>query len=554
MNTNRFTQTIVAMIVLFTLLLTACSPVAAPTAAPAQKVVATVAVEKRVEAPAKTEAPKPAAAEKPLAPPAMAPLPTAAPFMAPAPTAAPSQPGIIASPPPVDNYFQNYGVNPFEDPREDHLSTFSLDVDTASYTVARRYVMDGNLPPADSVRVEEFVNYFDPGYPTPSDIAFAIYADGSPSPFHQDGSYILRVGVQGYQVPDELRKPASLTFVIDISGSMDMENRLGLVKQSLELLVERLRPTDTVSIVVYGSNAYVVLNPTSGEDKNVILNAIYSLNTQGSTNAEAGLRLGYQLAYQAMRPGAINRVILCSDGVANVGATGPDAILEQVHGYTESGITLTTVGFGMGNFNDVLMEQLADNGDGSYAYVDDIDEARRLFVDNLTGTLQVIAKDAKVQVDFNPEVVSRYRLIGYENRAVADQDFRNDYVDAGEIGAGHSATALYALQVNPGATGRIATVQLRWQDPDTFAVREINGNFNTWDLSPSFESAAAPYQLAVVVSQYAELLRYSPWAAGTSIRHILSHAVRLAGLMPTDADVTEFATLVSRASQIAGLP
>jgi Ca-activated chloride channel family protein len=204
----------------------------------------------------------------------------------------------------------------------------------------------------------------------------------------------------------------------------------------------------------------------------------------------------------------------------------------------------------MGNFNDVLMEQLADNGNGNYAYVDDLDEARRLFVDNLTSTLQVIAMDAKVQVDFNPDVVNRYRLIGYENRAVADQDFRNNAVDAGEIGAGHHVTALYAVLLNPGAQGRVATVALRWKDPQTLNTTEINGNFNTWDLSPSFESASANYQLAVVVSQYAELLRFSPWAVGTSIGQVLQHAVRLTGLIPNDPDVSELVTLVSRASQI----
>jgi len=462
-------------------------------------------------------------------------------------------PSIIASPLPQGNFFQGYGINPFEDPLEDHLSTFALDVDTASYAVARRYVMDGNLPPADAVRVEEFVNYFDAGYPTPSDIAFGIYADGAPSPFHHDGSYILRLGIQGYEIDEKDRKPAALTFVIDVSGSMEMENRLGLVKQSLQLLVDRLRPTDSVAIVVYGTNARLVLNPTSGEDRQRILDAIFSLHTEGATNAEAGLRLGYQIAYKALRPGAINRVILCSDGVANVGETGPDAILEQIRGYADTGITMTTVGFGMGNFNDVLMEQLADNGDGSYAYVDDLDEARRLFVDDLTSTLQAIAMDAKVQVDFNSSVVSRYRLIGYENRDIADQDFRNDYVDAGEIGAGHSVTALYAVHLLPSAQGRIATVQLRWQDPDTLVVREINGNFNTWDLSHSFESASPRYQLAVVVAQYAEQLRFSPWAADSYIGIVLQHAVRLSGLLPRDDQVTEFTSLVSRASQIKAL-
>ncbi|MBN1147448.1 MAG: von Willebrand factor type A domain-containing protein [Anaerolineales bacterium] len=559
MNTQPFVYRLFVCLALFGLLLSACAPAATPAtekleapqavaARPLHTVQVEAQTEKEVEAPVSAgPAAQPAATQD-------------ASFSTPLPTASaaiekPAEPvpPIVASPPPVDNYFQYYGLNPFEDPREDRLSTFALDVDTASYSVARRYVMDGNLPPVESVRVEEFVNYFDAGYATPSDVAFAIYADGAPSPFHFDGSYMLRFGVQGYQVPEAERKPAALTFVIDVSGSMDMENRLGLVKQSLQLLVERLRPTDTVAIVVYGSEARLALNPTSGEDRNRILDVIYSLRTEGATNAEAGLRLGYQLAYQAYRPGAINRVILCSDGVANVGVTGPDAILEQIRGYADTGITLTSVGFGMGNFNDVLMEQLADNGDGAYAYVDTLDEAERLFVDDLTSTLQAIAMDAKVQVDFNPDVVSRYRLIGYENRDVADQDFRNDYVDAGEIGAGHSAAALYAVILHPGAQGRIATVQLRWQDPDSLAVHEINGNFNTWDLSPSFESASPRYQLAVVVAQYAEQLRLSPWAVDSSIGQILQHAVRLAGLLPGDSEVSEFASLVSRASQIRAL-
>jgi Ca-activated chloride channel family protein len=246
------------------------------------------------------------------------------------------------------------------------------------------------------VRVEEYINYFEQGYPNPSDHqAFGIYIDGGPAPFSTSERYqMLRVGVQGYEVPDEERKDASLTFVIDVSGSMDMDNRLGLVKRSLELLVERLRWSDQVSIVVYGSEARIVLEPTSGSDKGRILEAIHRLEPEGATNAEAGLRLGYQLAMQAFEPGDINRIILCSDGVANVGLTGPDAILEQVRGYVEEGVTLTTIGFGMDNYNDVLMEQLADDGDGFYAYVDDMDEAERLFIDNLTGTLQTIALDA----------------------------------------------------------------------------------------------------------------------------------------------------------------
>jgi Ca-activated chloride channel family protein len=314
--------------------------------------------------------------------------------------------------------------------------------------------------------------------------------------------------------------------------------------------VDRLRPDDSVAIVVYGSEARVVLNPTSGEDRATILDAIYSLRPEGSTNAEAGLRLGYQVAWNSFHGGAINRVILCSDGVANVGATGPDEILESIRGYADAGITLTSVGFGMGNFNDVLMEQLANDGDGHYAYVDTIEQAEELFVEDMTGTLQVIARDAKVQVDFNAEVVARYRLIGYENRDVADQDFRNDAVDAGEIGAGHTVTALYAVQFHPNAQGRIATVQLRWQNPDTFEVVEINGNFNTWDLVNRFEDASPFFQLSVVVAQYAEVLRQSYWAGETTMDQLAAHASRLTSLFAGDAEVAEFAALVNRASQI----
>ena len=547
MSAKKISPIFFVMIVIC-LVLSAC---AAPAATPVTVVQEPPQQPKAQNPVQPAEAPK--AQSNFLAPAPTAPAmeaPAAAPFIA--PPAAGKNP-IQPNPAPLDNSFQNYGVNPFIDAREDHLSTFGLDVDTASYTVARRYVTDGNLPPPDAVRVEEFVNYFHQDYPNPPDVAFGIYADGAPSPFYDDGTHLLRFGIQGYQVPDSQRKPASLTFVIDISGSMEMENRLGLVKQALELLVNRLRPNDTVAIAVFGSQARLALPPTSGEDRQTILNVIYSLRTEGATNAEAGLRLGYQLATQAYRSEAINRVILCSDGVANVGPTGPGEILESILGYAQRGIALTTVGFGMGNFNDVLMEQLADKGNGNYAYVDNLEEAQRLFVDNLTSTLQVIAMNAKVQVDFNPDIVARYRLVGYENRALADQDFRNDAVDAGEIGAGHSVTALYAVHFNPNAQGRIATVQLRWTDPQSHATQEINGNFNTWDMSQSFESASPRFQLSAVVAQYAEMLRFSPWVGRASIQQILGHAVRLAGMLPGDMQVAEFASLVSRATQIQAL-
>ena len=261
----------------------------------------------------------------------------------------PARPSVPNDQPYDAVFFENYGVNPFIDTEDDHLSTFALDVDTGSYTIARRYVTDGNLPPDEAIRVEEFVNYFDQDYAYPPEgQAFGIYIDGGPFPFAETERYkMMRIGIQGYAVPPEERKDVSLTFVIDVSGSMSRENRLGLVKRSLELLVEQLRPTDSVGIVVYGSDACVVLEPTSGAEQGAILKAIYALQPGGSTYAEAGLQLGYERANRAFKPGGINRVILCSDGVANVGRTGPESIWETIEGYASEGITLTTVGFGM---------------------------------------------------------------------------------------------------------------------------------------------------------------------------------------------------------------
>ncbi|MBK8823428.1 MAG: von Willebrand factor type A domain-containing protein [Anaerolineales bacterium] len=256
---------------------------------------------------------------------------------------------------PYDMFFEDYGVNPSIDTEDDNLSTFALDVDTGSYTVMRNYLNDGNLPPADSVRVEEYVNYFVQGYAIPpAHQSFSISMDAAPSPFTETERYdMLRVGIQGYDVSDEDRKDAALTFVIDVSGSMDMDNRLELVKRSLELLVEQLHRNDTVSIVVYGSSARVVLDPTPGSDTGEILRAIRRLEPEGATNAEDGIRLGYRMAMQAYNPNGINRVILCSDGVANVGNTEAEVILSEIKGYVDEGITMATFGFGMDNYNDI---------------------------------------------------------------------------------------------------------------------------------------------------------------------------------------------------------
>jgi Ca-activated chloride channel family protein len=449
-----------------------------------------------------------------------------------------------------DMFFQDYGVNPLIDTEDDHLSTFALDVDTGSYTIMRNYLNEGNLPPSDSVRVEEYINYFNQAYPNPSaHQAFGIYVDGAPSPFTQTERYqMLRIGIQGYQVPAEERQDASLTFVIDVSGSMDMDNRLELVKRSLELLVEQLDHRDSVGIVVYGTDARVVLDPTTGSDKDAILSAIYSLHPEGATNAEAGIRLGYQMALRAYNPDGINRVILCSDGVANVGNTEAEVILSEIRGHVEEGVTLTTIGFGMDNYNDTLMEQLADNGNGCYAYVDDMRESKRLFIDNLTSTLQTIAMDAKVQVDFNPDVVMRYRLVGFENRAVADDQFRDNTVDAGEIGAGHSVTALYEVKLFPEAYGKIATVYMRWEDPDSRSVTELSKDFHTGDLAGEFADADVYFQRAVVVAEYAEILKHSYWAEGSSLEDVYREALRIFEYMPRERDMEEFVELVSKAA------
>lgn len=437
-----------------------------------------------------------------------------------------------------DVFFQAHGTNPFIDTEDDAFSTFGMDVDTASYAITRRYLRDGYLPPPDAVRVEEFVNAFDYNYTPPSDETFAIHLEGAPSKFGEGKRlHLLRIGIQGYIVPDRDRKDAKLTFVIDVSGSMDRENRLELVKRALTLLVDQLRPTDEIGIVIYGSTAQVVLPHTRNVNREHILAAIHSLSPGGATNAEEGLRMGYELALQNLGSDYINRVILCSDGVANVGQTGPDAILTEIGNYVKDGILLTTVGFGMGNYNDILMEQLANKGNGSYAYVDTLKEAERVFVENLTGTLQIIAKDAKVQVEFNPQTVSRFRLLGYENRRLAQEDFRDDDVDAGEIGSGHSVTALYEIKLHEEeVVGKLATVFIRHEDPDTGNVTEVSQDIFADELKGTFEEASTSFQLAATVAEFAEILRGSYWALQGSLNTVEQ---TLEGIFPSLHQRTE---------------
>ena len=417
-----------------------------------------------------------------------------------------------------DMYFKGTDTNPFIDTEDDHLSTFGMDVDTGSYSITRRYLTDGYLPPAEAIRVEEFINAFDYHYDPPAEDAFAIHIDGAPSKFGEGKRLqLLCIGLRGRVIPSEHRKDANLTFVIDVSGSMEKENRLELVKKALTLLVDQLRPTDKVGIVVYGSHGRLVLPHTGIGQRSEILAAINALTPDGSTNAAEGLRIGYDLAWRNAGVNHINRVILCSDGVANVGNTGPDEILKEIRTYVDKGITLSTVGFGMGNYNDVLMEQLANTGNGNYAYVDTLSEARRIFVENLTATLQLIAKDAKIQVDFNPEVVSRFRLLGYENRRLNHEQFRDDTVDAGEVGSGHQVTALYEVKLHPDATGKMATVSIRYADADTHKVSEVSKDISVSQLHESFDTAPATFRLAAAVAEFAEILRESYWAKDGSL-------------------------------------
>lgn len=457
--------------------------------------------------------------------------------------------------PPVAPYpgvtFDNPGVHAPVDPRVDDRSTFGLDVDTASYTVAQRFIDDGYRPDPDAIRVEEFVNAFDGGYAPPEDGTFAISVDGADAPFAWPATTrLLRVGIRARDVADADRPPAALTFVVDTSGSMDMENRLGLVRRSLAMLVDQLRPSDTVSIVEYGTYARIVLEPTAVEEAWIIQDAIARLRPGGSTNAAAGLELGYDLARHAYREEGINRVVLASDGVANVGVTDASGILELIGAGLTDHIQLVTVGFGMGNYNDALMEQLADQGDGFYAYVDDLDEARRIFLEDLTGTLQTVALDARVQVTFDPALVRTYRLVGYENRAVADDAFRDDTIDAGAIGAGHQVTALYEVELAGGAKGALGTVNLRWIDPSDHEPREASASIDARSIDRPFDRATPRLKLAALVAAWASALRQDPWAAGVSLEGIAERVRDVQRELPDDPDVAELVQLTAESARM----
>ncbi len=423
----------------------------------------------------------------------------------------PMPPGLLE-----DNTFVDEGQSGFVDATEDPLSTFGLDVDTGSWSTGQLLLAEGHRPPPASIRAEEWVNAFEPGYPEPSGTDLGLTVDGAPAPHADDGTVLVRVGVQGRAVDDADRPPVALTFVVDTSGSMDIRNRLGLVQSSLALLVNALRPGDSIGIVTYSTRAEVVLEPTRVADADEIVDAIDELRPSGSTNMAGGLRRGYELAEQAYVEGGLNTVVLASDGVANVGTTDPADLAASVQDRAEQGIHLATVGYGMGNYNDHTMEQLADGGDGFYSYVDTFAEAERLFVDDLGSLLTVVADDAKAQVSFDPELVEDYRLVGYRNRALSDGAIDDPDADAGEIGAGHSVTALYELRLAAGvpAGTEVGTVDLRWTSTADRAAAQLQAPV----IVPEPDAATdGSLGVAATAASLAELLRGDTVVAGRGV-------------------------------------
>lgn len=389
----------------------------------------------------------------------------------------------------------------------DSRSTFAVDVDTASYTWARRAILESNsVPAADGIRVEEWINAFDYSLQEPKNAPFAISVVGAASPF-DEAKTLVKVSLQGRHVDEEQRKPAHLVFLVDVSGSMSGADRLPLARRALEVLTRQLRPTDTVAIATYAGRAEVVLQPTSAAKQDQILSAVRSLETGGGTNMGSGMELAYRLAVGQVQKGTTSRVIVLTDGDTNIGPNlSTDQMLAAVHSHVEEGVTLTTVGFGMGNYQAKALEQLADKGNGQALYVDSDKAIDKAFRQQLTGTLEVIAKDVKVQVSFDPRVVSTYRLIGYENRAVADEDFKNDTVDAGELGSGHAVTALYEVTLTS-ASGPLGSIAVRGQLPDSNEVFEVSESIPRSAVSHALMETSADLRFAAAVALGADTLR-----------------------------------------------
>ena len=420
--------------------------------------------------------------------------------------------------------YQHSTDNPVHLVAEQPVSTFSIDVDTGAYANVRRFLNAGQLPPQDAVRVEEMLNYFDYDYATPKsrEQPFAVSTELAPAPWNANAQ-LLRVAIKAYEMPASERPPANLVFLIDVSGSMQSPDKLPLLKNAFRLLAEQLGSRDRVSMVVYAGSSGVVLEPTPGDQKYKIREAIDRLEAGGSTNGGEGIERAYQLARGNLRKDGINRVILATDGDFNVGKVDFEGLVDMAERERKSGVALTTLGFGTGNYNDQLLERLADAGNGNYAYVDTLSEARKVLVTELSSTLVTVAKDVKIQIEFNPAAVREYRLIGYENRMLAREDFNNDQVDAGEIGAGHRVTALYEI-VPADKAGRIeplryasasveksnkdelAWLRLRYKQPNADRSQLIERPIRSRELLAE-KDVSADFKFAAGVAGFGQWLR-----------------------------------------------
>ncbi|HEX5127363.1 MAG TPA: VWA domain-containing protein [Rhodocyclaceae bacterium] len=419
--------------------------------------------------------------------------------------------------------YQTITSNPVKLVAEAPVSTFSIDVDTGSYSNVRRLLNAGQLPPADAVRVEELVNYFPYDYSQPADDKpFAVHSELASAPWNAN-NLLLRIGIKGKDVAKQSLPPANLVFLVDVSGSMDEPDKLPLLKASLKLLVNELRTQDRITLVTYAGNTAVVLPPTSGDNKGRVMAAIDGLNAGGGTAGASGIRLAYRMAQQGFVQGGINRILLATDGDFNVGTTDINQLKSMIEDRRKSGVSLSTLGFGTGNYNDETMEQLADVGDGAYSYIDSLMEGHKVLVNEMTSTLATIARDVKVQVEFNPATVKEYRLIGYEDRLLNREDFNNDKVDAGDIGAGHTVTALYeltpvngkgfvdALRYQPDIlasdkSGELAQVKLRYKQPEAQASQLLDFVVQRTALK-SLAQTSNEFRFASAVAGFGQLLR-----------------------------------------------
>jgi Ca-activated chloride channel family protein len=460
--------------------------------------------------------------------------------------------------------------NRFLGTKEAPLSTFSIDVDNASYSNCRRMILAGNLPPADAVRIEEFINYFNYDYTLPTGKhPFSIHTEYADCPWNKEHK-LVHIGLQGKRFPFESMAPLNLVFLLDVSGSMEDPNKLPLLKRSLEMLVAKLRPQDKVAIVVYAGASGLVLEPTNKRED--IMNALGKLNAGGSTAGGQGIELAYATAQKYYNPQSNNRIILATDGDFNIGSSSDGEMIRLIETKRDMGIFMTVLGFGMGNYKDSKMEGIADHGNGNYYYIDNIEEAQKVLVDELDGTLYTIAKDVKLQVEFNPQKVAGYRLIGYENRRLNNEDFNDDKKDAGELGAGHTVTAIYEIipaevknspflssvdplkYQTPAATtvpsDDILSVKFRYKEP--LGTTSILLEQNLAARPVSFNESSETFRFAASVAAYGMLLRNSSFKGNLTYPQVLEWATASKGI-DKEGYRGEFVKLIRTTQSLAGL-